>query len=66
LFSKSKIKWLNMDPKPDKECDKRGDIVLLSKIMANSINWHDYALITPSNYSERLKGISHRGVILAV
>jgi hypothetical protein len=33
------IKWLNMDPKPDKECEKRGDIVLLSEIIANSIDW---------------------------
>jgi hypothetical protein len=24
-----------MDPKPDKECEKRGDIVLLSEIIAN-------------------------------
>ena len=28
-----------MDPKPDKECEKRSDIVLLSEIMANSIDW---------------------------
>jgi hypothetical protein len=28
-----------MDPKPDKECEKRGDIVLLSEIIANSIYW---------------------------
>ncbi len=28
-----------MDPKPDKECEKRGDIILLSKIIANLIDW---------------------------
>ena len=28
-----------MDPKPDKECEKRGDIVLLFKIIKNSIYW---------------------------
>jgi len=28
-----------MDPKPDKECEKRGDIVLLPEIIANSIYW---------------------------
>jgi hypothetical protein len=32
-------KWLNMNSKPDKECEKRGDIVLLSEIIANSIYW---------------------------
>ena len=25
-----------MEPKPDKECEERGDIVLLSEIMTNS------------------------------
>ncbi len=30
-----------MDPKPDKECEKHGDIVLLSEIIANSIYWQD-------------------------
>jgi hypothetical protein len=29
------IKWLNMEPKPDKECEKRGDIGLLTEIIAN-------------------------------
>jgi hypothetical protein len=33
------IKWLNMDPKLDKECERHGDIVLLSEIIANSIDW---------------------------
>ena len=28
-----------MNSKPDKECEKRGDIVLLSEIIANSIYW---------------------------
>jgi hypothetical protein len=32
-------KWLNMNSRPDKECEKRGDIVLLSEIIANSIYW---------------------------
>ena len=32
------IKCLNMDPKPDKECEKRGDIVFLSKIVMNSMH----------------------------
>jgi hypothetical protein len=34
-------KWLNMNSKPDKECEKRGDIVLLSEIIANSIYWQE-------------------------
>jgi len=33
------IKWLNMNPKPDKECEIRGDIVLLPEIIANSVDW---------------------------
>ena len=28
-----------MGSKPDKECEKRGDIVLLSEIIVNSIYW---------------------------
>jgi hypothetical protein len=28
-----------MDPKPDKECEKHGDIVLVSGIIANSMYW---------------------------
>ena len=28
-----------MNPKPDKECEIRGDIVLLPEIIANSIDW---------------------------
>lgn len=28
-----------MDPNPDKECENRGDIVLLSEIIAYSIYW---------------------------
>ncbi len=28
-----------MDPKPDKECEKYGDIALLSEIITNSIYW---------------------------
>jgi hypothetical protein len=28
-----------MDPNPDKECENRGDIVLLSEIIADSIYW---------------------------
>ena len=28
-----------MDPKPEKESEKHGDIVLLSEIMADSIYW---------------------------
>jgi len=32
------IKWLNMNLKPDKECEKRGDIVFLSKIVMNSMH----------------------------
>jgi len=31
------IKWLNMEPKPDKGCEECGDIVLLSEIMSNSM-----------------------------
>jgi hypothetical protein len=33
------IKWLNMSPKPDKECEERGDIILVSEIIKNSIYW---------------------------
>jgi hypothetical protein len=32
-------KWLNMSLKPDKEFEKRGDIVFLSEIITNSIYW---------------------------
>ncbi len=28
-----------MDPKQDKECEKRGDIVFLSEIITNSMYW---------------------------
>jgi hypothetical protein len=38
------IKWLNMDSKPDKDCEKRGDIVLLSEIIVNSSYWPDVDL----------------------
>ena len=38
-----------MDPKPDKECEKRGDIVLLSEIIANSIYGKLSIVGTPSN-----------------
>ena len=31
------IKWLNMNSKQDKECEERGDIVLLSEIIMNSM-----------------------------
>jgi hypothetical protein len=30
-----------MDPNPDKECENRGDIVLLSEIIAYSIYWQE-------------------------
>ncbi len=30
-----------MDPKPDKECEKHGDIVLISEIIANSTYWQE-------------------------
>ena len=30
-----------MNSKPDKECEKRGDIILLSEIIANSIYWQE-------------------------
>jgi len=30
------IKWLNINPKPDKECIKHGDIALISEIIMNS------------------------------
>jgi hypothetical protein len=30
-----------MDPKPDKEFEKHGEIVLLYEIIANSIYWQD-------------------------
>jgi hypothetical protein len=33
------IKWLNMSPKPDKECEERGDIILVFEIIKNSIYW---------------------------
>jgi hypothetical protein len=34
-----KIKWLNLDPKAEKERAKHGDIVLLSEIIENAIYW---------------------------
>ena len=30
---------MNMNSKPDKECEKRSDIILLSEIITNSIYW---------------------------
>jgi hypothetical protein len=30
-----------MDPNPDKKCEKHGDIVLLSEIIANSKYWQE-------------------------
>ena len=30
-----------MDPKPDKEFEKHGDIILVYEIIANSIYWQD-------------------------
>jgi len=30
-------KWLNMNLKPDKECEKHSDIVFLSEIITNTI-----------------------------
>ncbi len=30
-----------MDSKPDKECEKRGDIVFLSEIITNPMYWQD-------------------------
>jgi hypothetical protein len=37
----SQIIWLNMNLKTDKEYKKRGDIVLLSEIITNSIYWQE-------------------------
>jgi hypothetical protein len=31
-----------MNLKPDKECEKRGDIVFLSEIIKNSMYWQEY------------------------
>jgi hypothetical protein len=39
IHTSDEIKWLNMDPKPDKECGIRGDMILLSEIISNSIYW---------------------------
>ena len=46
-----------MDPKPDKECEKRGDIVLLSEIIANSIYGKLSIVETPSNLGLNLEHI---------
>ena len=35
------IKWLNMNSKQDKGCEERGDIVLLSVIITNSMYWQE-------------------------
>jgi hypothetical protein len=32
-----------MDPKPDKECEKHGDIALVSEIISDSMYWQDIA-----------------------
>jgi hypothetical protein len=42
-----KIKWLNLDPKAEKERAKHGDIVLLSEIIANTIYWQAICSRTP-------------------
>jgi hypothetical protein len=33
----AEIKWLNINPKPDKEGIKHGDITLISEIITNSM-----------------------------
>ena len=52
-------KWLNMNSKPDKECEKRDDIVLLSEIIANSIYWQVTASFDMSEI-RNVKSINHR------
>ena len=43
------IKWLNMDPVPDKESEEHGDTVLLSEIIANSIR-QEIVKVCKSNF----------------
>ena len=43
------IDRLNMDSKPDKECEKRGGIALLSEIISNFSYWQDYETLDSSN-----------------
>ena len=39
IHTSDEIKWLNMDPKTDKECGIRDDMILLSEVISNSIYW---------------------------
>jgi len=48
-----------MNSKPDKECEKRDDIVLLSEIIANSIYWQVTASFDMSEI-RNVKSINHR------
>jgi hypothetical protein len=41
-----------MDLKPDKECEKHGDIVLLSEIITNSMYWQEWDI---SRYPKKFK-----------
>ena len=50
-----------MNSKPDKECEKRGDIVLLSEIIANFIYWQGICtrcLAVATTYMEPTNSLS--------
>jgi hypothetical protein len=53
------IKWLNLDDKPENEIAKRGDIVLLSEIIANTMYWQAICTGPPSNSGLIFKHITN-------
>jgi hypothetical protein len=41
------IKWLSINPKPDKECIRHGSIALISEMITNSIFQQEILLSDP-------------------
>jgi hypothetical protein len=50
-------KWLNMEPKTDKERRSCDDIVFLSEIITNSIYWQEIVRRTPVNFGANFEHI---------
>jgi hypothetical protein len=53
------IKWLKRDLKPDKECEGRGDIFLLSEIIVNFMCWQVIYRRDPVQFGADLEHIIH-------
>ena len=52
-----------MNSKPDKDCEERGDIILISEIIANSIYWQEICNQNLLNFGFDFDDITtgHRG-----